>query len=122
MKKELGAFDWFLAAFKPYANFNGRTQRRGYWYFYLFYLIIGVVCNVIDIFVAPILGFPIFTVVFLLGAIIPFLAVSIRRLHDIGKSGWWLLLIFVPFGAIVLIVWYATVSTPQDNQYGPYVE
>lgn len=123
VNKELGAFDWFLAAFKPYANFEGRTQRRGYWYFYLFYLIIGVVLGIIDIFISKIIGFDLLSTIFGLGTIIPFLALGARRLHDIGKSGWWQLIGLIPLiGAIILIVWFATASTPQDNQYGPYVE
>lgn len=123
MQKATSAFDWFLAAFKPYANFNGRTQRRGYWYFYLFYIIIGIVLGIVDFFVSKVIGFDLFSTIFSLGTIIPAFALGARRLHDIGKSGWWQLIALIPLiGAIILIVWFATAGTPQNNQYGPYVE
>ena len=93
------------SVFSNYANFSGRARRSEYWYFVLFSLIIGLI--------------PIVNLIVGLISIIPGIAVCVRRLHDIGKSGWWLLLGFIPIaGPIVLLVWFCTDSQPGENQWG----
>jgi len=99
-----------------YADFNGRATRSEYWYFILFYILISIVLGLIDRFVinsqsgmsideATQGGFLQF--IFALGLLIPMIAIGIRRLHDIEKSGWWLLIGLVPvLGAIVLIYFF----------------
>ena len=100
-----------------YANFNGRASRSEFWYFFLFNIVVSIVLGLVD---NLILGFPLLQAIFGLALLIPGLAVSVRRLHDKDKSGWWLLIALVPLiGAILLIVWYATEGTPGDNQFGP---
>lgn len=99
-----------------YAGFTGRARRSEYWFWFLAVIIVSVVAQILD----AILGTtPILAVVVMLALLLPGVAVGIRRLHDIGKSGWFLLIGLIPFvGAILLIVWFVGDSQP-DNQYGP---
>lgn len=101
---------------KKYADFSGRARRSEYWYWALCVIIVGVVLQVIG----GIIGSQIIYYVFALAVLVPNLAVGVRRLHDTGRSGWWLLIGIIPLiGAIVLIVWFCTDSEPATNQYGP---
>ncbi len=117
---------------KNYANFEGRASRSEFWWFYLFHLF-TVFGGLFVLFLlaaaaeaalgresaAPIAGIlMLLLVVVWLGLAIPSLAVSVRRLHDTDHSGAWLLLAFVPFGFIVLLVWYLTPSSLGANRYG----
>jgi uncharacterized membrane protein YhaH (DUF805 family) len=102
-------------AFSKYTQFSGRSSRSAYWYWYLFLILGEIVAGITD----AILGTgSIVLIIFALGVIIPGLAVSVRRLHDIGRSGWWLLISLLPIiGFIVLIVFYVTKSDG-PNEYG----
>lgn len=98
-----------------YANFSGRARRSEFWFFSLAVVIASVVAAIID----AIVGGPIFGAIVFLATIVPSLSVGARRLHDTDKSGWLQLLYIIPIvGAIVLIVFFAMDSTP-DNKYGP---
>jgi uncharacterized membrane protein YhaH (DUF805 family) len=109
--------DWYLKVLKNYATFDGRARRKEYWMFALFNVIISIVLGIID---SAVIKQPILQAVYGIGTLLPSLAVSVRRMHDIGKSGWVLLLAFIPLiGAIILLIWSATDSTPGPNQYGP---
>lgn len=100
-----------------YAGFSGRARRSEYWYWSLAATIGYVVAAVLAAVAKP-LGF--LAILYYLAIIVPTLAVGARRLHDTGKSGWWLLISFVPLaGAIVLLVFFVSDSDPGDNQYGP---
>ena len=106
-----------------YANFNGRARRSEYWYFTLANLIlltIGVILdNVLGINFGRIPYGPI-SIFYYLAILIPGLAVIVRRLHDVGKSGWYFFISFIPFiGGIWLLVLFLTDSQAGDNQYGP---
>jgi len=108
---------WYLEALRNYAKFSGRARRSEYWFFVLFYLIFGLVAGVVDGLVGSD-GFV--SVIYLLAMFIPSLSVTVRRLHDTDRSGWWLLISFIPLiGAIVLLVFTVLDSTPGQNQYGP---
>lgn len=101
-----------------YAQFSGRATRSEYWYFTLFATIVYIIAMVIDGLLANITGgMPIFMIITMLGFLVPSLAVGIRRLHDIGKSGWWYLLAFVPLISLVLIVFFV-MDSKDDNVYG----
>jgi uncharacterized membrane protein YhaH (DUF805 family) len=128
-----------LLPLKRYAQFSGRSRRKEYWFFFLFLLIVSMVLMALD----SMLGLGgstsrdfersatgvsasyyssagILTGIFFLATFIPNLAVAIRRLHDIDKSGWWLLIGLVPLiGWIVLIVFYLTDGTRGPNRFGP---
>ena len=111
-----------------YATFSGRAQRSEYWWWFLFSFIVLNICNLIDGFVvAPLLGFPAFdqeagspiSLVMSLVFLLPNLAVGIRRLHDLDKSGWWCLIAFIPIiGIIVIIYWFVHRGTEGANRFG----
>ena len=115
--------NWYLEVLRKYAVFTGRARRKEYWMFFLFNMIIHIVLAMLDGSLGTysaeaglgLLGF-----VYSLGVLIPSLAVTVRRLHDSGRTGWWLLLILIPLiGAIVLLVFMVLDSEEGTNQYGP---
>lgn len=112
--------EWYLKVVRDnYSNFEGRARRKEYWMFvlvnFLIALAISVVIGVISETLASGLG-----LLYGLAVFLPALAVSVRRLHDTGKSGWLLLLSFIPaLGLIILIIFLAIDSTPGENEYGP---
>jgi uncharacterized membrane protein YhaH (DUF805 family) len=118
--------NWYLAVLKKYAVFAGRARRKEYWYFCLFNILIAMVLAIITAvmgFVSPRTGLGLIgsglLCLYSLAVLIPGIAVSVRRLHDTGKSGWWLLIGLVPFvGAILLLVFMVQDSQPGANQYG----
>lgn len=108
------------SAFSNYINFQGRARRSEYWYFALFLFVVSIVTFFIDVAIVGLERLGPVNTIFSLATIVPSLAVSVRRLHDIGRSGWFLLLILIPLiGIIVLIYWACQPSDPQANQYGP---
>jgi|SRR6267142_2765103 len=108
------------SGFSNYVNFSGRAPRSAYWYWVLFVVLLSIVTNVIDAMVFGSAGFAPLSTIVGLGLFLPGLAVGIRRLHDLDKSGWWWLLIFIPLvGAIILIVWACTRGTMGPNRFGP---
>ena len=121
---------YFLDTVKNrYAQFDGRASRSEFWYFALFYFLIDVILVLIDSFVInPMLGATpsqmgqggFLQIIFALALLIPSIAIAVRRLHDIGKSGWWYLIAFVPLiGLLVLLYFFVLDSQPGSNQYGP---
>ena len=115
--------NWYLEVLKKYAVFGGRARRKEYWYFYLFHLLIYIVLGIIDgvtgtfeLVPGAVLG--LLGGLYSLAVLIPGFAVAVRRLHDTGKSGWWVLFFFVPLGFIVLLVFLVRDSQPGGNQYG----
>lgn len=97
--------------FNNYANFNGRASRSEFWYWVLFVVLVGVFLDIV--------GIELLSIVFALGTLVPYFAVAARRLHDIDKSGWWLLLSLVPIiGAVVLIYWWVQKGTEGPNRFG----
>ncbi len=106
---------YYLNVWKNYVNFNGRARRKEYWMFVLFNLIIACLLLV----VSALIGFPLLYAIYVLAVICPSLAVCVRRLHDIGKSGAWFFVTFVPvIGAIWLLVLLCKDSEPGENLYG----
>ncbi len=113
--------NWYLGVLKKYAVFNGRARRKEYWMFFLLNLIIAFVLGFIEGFtgIAPESNQSILVNLYSLVVLIPGIAVSVRRLHDTDRSGWWLLIALVPLiGAIVLLVFMVQDSKPGHNQYG----
>ena len=117
------AFQYYLDAFRNYAKFTGRARRSEYWYFTLFSMIASVLCmgidNVLGTTIDPLpYGFAYY--LYSLSVIVPGLALVSRRLHDVGKSGWMILIALIPLvGAIWLLVLFCTDSNIGPNQYGP---
>lgn len=107
--------DWYLKALKNYVGFEGRARRKEYWNFALFNFLISLALAVVD----AMLETGILTGLYGLAVLLPGLAVSVRRLHDTNRSGWWLLIGLIPVvGAIALLVFALLDSDPDPNRYG----
>jgi uncharacterized membrane protein YhaH (DUF805 family) len=114
--------NWYLKVLKQYADFSGRARRTEYWMFELFNIIFAIVAMILDnvlgiamegIGYGPLYG------LYALAMLIPGLAVAVRRLHDVGKSGWMILIALIPLiGSIWLLVLTVTDSNAGENQYG----
>ncbi len=123
--------EWFIKVLRNYAVFDGRARRKEFWMFVLFNIIIGIVISIIDNILgttykvdsflgANTIKIGILNSIYSLGLLIPSIAVSIRRLHDLGKSGWYYLLVFIPLiGSIWLIILFATQGNSGENAFGP---
>ncbi|MCR9137164.1 MAG: DUF805 domain-containing protein [Alphaproteobacteria bacterium] len=111
-----------------YATFSGRATRPEFWWYALFLVILLAITQIIDAFlVGPMLGFGMgegdagqpLTMLVSLGLLLPNIAVAVRRLHDIGRTGWWVLISLVPIiGFLLLLYWYVQPSEEGQNQYG----
>ncbi len=114
---------WYFNVWKNYATFSGRARRKEYWMFLLFNMLVAIVMIILDNVLGTTIenmGFGLFYFLYGLAALIPSWAVSIRRLHDVGKSGWMFLIILIPLvGAIWYFVLTVTDSDQGENQYGP---
>jgi len=103
--------NWYLKVLKQYADFNGRARRKEYWMFFLFNMLIFYGITILaGVLKAPSLAYV--SMIYSLGVLIPGIAVAIRRMHDVDKSGWYIL---IPFYNLYLAV---TDSTPGPNEYG----
>jgi len=115
--------NYYTDVLKKYAVFSGRARRKEFWMFALFNFIIVVVLFIIAYFLiaATHSRLPIaLPYLYDLAIILPGLGLTVRRLHDTGRSGWWFLIVLIPFiGGIVLFVFEVLDSQPGDNQYGP---
>ncbi len=113
---------WYLEVMKKYARFDGRAGKKEYWYFSLFSFIIIIVLSVIDMMTGTFnvtVGLGLSGGIYTLAVMIPGIAVSVRRLHDTDRSGWWFLINGIPLiGVIVFLVFTAQDGTPDNNQYG----
>lgn len=107
---------------RKYAVFSGRSRRKEYWYFTLFYVLISVVLTATDYAVGTLSyfgGIGLLTGIFDLALLLPYIAVTIRRLHDIDRTGWWFFISLIPLiGAVVLLVFMLTEGTKGSNRYG----
>lgn len=114
---------WYLIAWQRAADFSGRSRRKEYWIFNLFNAIIAVALVLVAVLLSDqnkpssIPFFPVF--LYCLVVCVPSLSVTIRRLHDIGKSGWWYFITFVPvIGGIILFIFTLLDGEPNANQWG----
>jgi uncharacterized membrane protein YhaH (DUF805 family) len=116
--------DAVSTCFRRYTDFTGRAARPEYWWFFLFVFLCSVVLTTID---SRVLGtgnvlwsFGLLNGLFTLAIIVPMIAVGVRRLHDIGKPGWWMLIGLIPLvGGLVLIYWHVQRGMRGPNEYGP---
>ena len=101
---------------KNYANFRGRARRSEYWYFALANFLYCIVTGLLSVKVPEVMYL---VWIVSLALLVPSLAVCVRRLHDIGKSGWWYLVGFIPYiGVIILFVFFVKDSQPGENKWG----
>lgn len=114
---------WYIEAVTNYVNFKGRARRKAYWMFVLCNMIIAALLSLLDGVFDITVGMSnvgVISFVYSVLIFLPSLAVAVRRLHDTGRSGWWVLINFVPvIGFIVLIVFFCQDSYYGENQYGP---
>lgn len=104
------------SGFSNYVNFQGRSTRSEYWYWVLFVIVCMIVAQLIDLAIGLHVVYPIFV----LAIVLPGLAVSVRRLHDLDRSGWFVLLPVIPVvGAIILIYWHCQPGSAGVNRFGP---
>jgi uncharacterized membrane protein YhaH (DUF805 family) len=122
--------EWMLMPFKRYADFSGRSRRQEFWMFQLFILLVYIAFIILMGLAGGLSGdgsgggilatiFSILFLIFALGIFIPSLALTVRRLHDLDKSGWMILIGLIPLiGSILLLVWYCTQGTNGPNRFG----
>lgn len=107
---------WYVEALKKYAVFSGRARRKEYWMFVLFNIIITIVLSIVD---RMLKLDNVLSAIYSLVLIIPGISVSVRRLHDIGKRGWWYFISYIPLiGQIWFIILMCTDSQYGENMYG----
>jgi uncharacterized membrane protein YhaH (DUF805 family) len=115
--------NWYLAVLKKYAVFSGRARRKEYWMFALFNTIFAIVAVILDYALGITIkgiGYGPIYIIFSLAMLLPSLGVTVRRLHDIGKSGWFIFInLIICIGWIWFIVLACTEGQPGENQYGP---
>lgn len=112
----MNPFNYYTYCLQNYVKFDGRARRSEYWYFVLFNFIISCAVE----FVGYLIGLDWLVSLYGIGVFLPGLAVGIRRLHDIGKSGFWILIGLIPLvGWIWLIILLCQDSQPGSNEYGP---
>ena len=113
--------NWFLECFRKYGDFTGRASRPEYWWFLVVHLSLSVVLLAADLLFGTLtaMGFGVLSGIFILVTIIPAWAVSVRRLHDTGRTGWWVLLGIVPYiGGLILLILQAQRGQAEKNAYG----
>ena len=112
---------WYLMAFRKYAQISGRSRRAEYWMFVLVNALVAIGLMVVTGMFgeSPSVGGSVLYLAYTVATIVPGFTVSVRRLHDTGRSGWWMLIGLVPLvGSIVLLVFLAQDSQPGDNEFG----
>ena len=108
--------NWYLKVMSNYFNLNGRARRTEYWMYFLVYVGIVIVASVLD----ALLNSQLIGGLVALAHLVPTITVGVRRLHDIGRSGWWLLIALLPFiGWLIALYWAVKEGEPHDNAYGP---
>lgn len=113
--------NWKSVVVDNYANFDGRARRSEYWYFVLVQVIISFILQLLDLVLVAAADLPVAPLGTLFGIamLVPGLAVAVRRLHDTGRSGWWLLVALIPIlGWIYIIYLYVIEGTQGPNEYG----
>lgn len=110
--------EYYILAFQKYGQFSGRATRNEYWWFYLVNLAVTLLLAIIEsVFSIPL---TLLSTIYLFASIVPSLSIQVRRLHDVDKSGWYILLnLLIIIGWIWLLILNILDSTPGDNKYGP---
>ena len=120
---------WYREVLSKYADFTGRARRIEYCFVSLFYVLVVIAAIAVGggavRFYGAVIGMPVFwaiygfVIIYSLAMFIPSLAVSVRRLHDTGRTGWWYLVTFVPFGSLVLLYFFVVEGDYGPHAYGP---
>lgn len=106
---------WYIKVLRNYRDFSGRATRTEYWMFFLYNLIIIFALRLLQ----GLIGVPpVLNLVYSLLLLVPSLALTFRRLHDTGKSAWWLLICLVPYAGVIVILIFACLQSEGNNRYG----
>lgn len=112
--------NWYMKSLRQYVDFEGRARRTEYWCFVLVNILITTLITLMELFFLQ--GAGMFSGLYSLFILLPTWALEVRRLHDVGKSGWWLLLVFIPIINLIGVIWLLILClTPGEegtNQYG----
>ena len=112
-------WDWTIKCLKNYVNFSGRARRKEYWLFYLFQILLSFILGFILAFAGiSDQGMDIVSGLLSLALLLPSLAAGARRLHDVNRSGWWMLISLTIIGLIPLFIWFLSETKPQSNKWG----
>ena len=112
----MGFTEAIESGFRRYATFSGRAPRSEFWYFQLFIVLITIVSGLVD---ELLVGYELLSLIFGLLTFLPAVSVTVRRLHDIGRTGWWWWIWLIPVvGLIVIVVFGCTKGTLGENKYG----
>ena len=114
----MGFGEAISSVLQNYATFSGRAPRSEYWYWALFLFIISIVAMTIDAMLFSESVYSPLNAILSLGLLLPNISVSVRRLHDIDRTGWWFLIAFTIIGLIPLLIWACTKGTTGPNSYG----
>ena len=106
--------EWMILPLKRYAEFSGRSRRKEYWMFILFYMLFYIVLSVIDSVIGSLLLSSLYSLVLL----IPSISIAARRLHDTGRSGWWQLIAIIPLIGIIVLLVFLVQDSHDENEYG----
>ncbi len=117
----MGFSDAIKSGFSNYVNIEGRAPRSAYWYWFLFLILGGIVAGIMDSIggLGSIGGNGALSSIFELATLIPSITLGVRRFHDLGKSGWWMLLILVPvIGWLIMLFFFVQAGNTGANEYG----
>jgi uncharacterized membrane protein YhaH (DUF805 family) len=112
---------WYLNVLKKYAEFDGRARRKEYWLFFLINMFVAILLMMLDAGIGTLstdTGWGMLSGLYTLGVMLPSLAVAVRRLHDTGRSGWWLLLSLIPLVGLVVLVFMLLDGDRGNNRFG----
>jgi uncharacterized membrane protein YhaH (DUF805 family) len=107
------------SGFQNYVNFSGRAIRSEYWFWVLFAVLVSIATSLLDYLIFPDMLLSPLNSLAGLALFLPGLAVSVRRLHDLDRTGWWLLILLTVIGVILLLVWFCMRGTVGSNRFGP---
>ena len=107
------------SGFQNYVNFSGRASRSAYWYWTLFAVLMSIASKLLDVTLFPGLDTSPINSLVGLALFLPGLAIAVRRLHDLDRTGWWLLIIFTVIGILVILIWFCMRGTAGPNRFGP---
>jgi uncharacterized membrane protein YhaH (DUF805 family) len=107
------------SGFQNYVNFSGRASRSAYWYWTLFAVLMSIASKLLDVMLFPGCDTSPINSLVGLALFLPGLSIAVRRLHDLDRTGWWLLIIFTLIGILVLLIWLCMRGTMGANRFGP---
>ena len=115
----MGFGEAIQSGFRNYVGFSGRAARSEYWYWTLFVILVSVVASALDLAIFPFHQVSPLNTIASLILLLPGIAISVRRLHDMDHTGWWLLIVLTGIGGLILLIWFCFKGTEGPNRFGP---